>query len=55
MRTALMRATLSGGAVVLAFGLGTAVGQHHPPSENKGVSVLKATAIDLGPEIEGMH
>jgi len=31
------------------------VGQQSPPTENKGVSVGKTAAIDLGPEIEGMQ
>jgi hypothetical protein len=33
------------------LGLGTAIGQQSPPTENKGVSVGKTAAMDLGPEL----
>jgi hypothetical protein len=36
-------------------GLGTAIGQQSPPAENKGVSVGKTAALELGPEIEAMQ
>lgn len=41
-------------ASALAFGLGLAVGQQTPPSENKGVAVKPVGSLELGPEIEGM-
>jgi len=31
------------------------MGQQSPPTDNKGVSVGKTTAVDLGPEIPGMQ
>ena len=31
------------------------IAQQAPPTENKGVTVDKTTAIDLGPEIDGMQ
>jgi quercetin dioxygenase-like cupin family protein len=37
------------------LGSGTAFAQQAPPTENKGVSVGKTAAIDLGPEIQGMQ
>jgi quercetin dioxygenase-like cupin family protein len=46
-----------GMALGLASGLGLeiAIGQQSPPTENKGVSVGKTAAVDLGPEIAGMQ
>jgi quercetin dioxygenase-like cupin family protein len=41
--------------LVVAFGLGTALGQQSPPKESKGQTVAKTAMIDLGPEIEGMQ
>ena len=41
--------------VAFIFGLGVAVGQQSAPSENKGVKVSPPTALDLGPEVEGMQ
>jgi uncharacterized RmlC-like cupin family protein len=41
--------------LVLGLGLGIAIGQQSTPTENKGVSVGKTTAVDLGPEIAGMQ
>jgi quercetin dioxygenase-like cupin family protein len=42
------------GALALAFGTGVAVGQN-APSAQTGVSVSPATALDLGPEIDGVE
>ena len=39
----------------LAFGLGVAVGQQTPPTENKGVKVSPPTALDLGPEVDSVE
>jgi quercetin dioxygenase-like cupin family protein len=45
-----------GMALGLALGSGgIAIGQQSPPAENKGVSIGKTTAVDLGPEIPGMQ
>ena len=46
-----------GMAFGLALGLGSeiAIGQQSPPTENKGVSVGKTAAVELGPEIAGMQ
>ncbi len=41
-------------ASALAFGLGLAVGQQTPPTENNGVAVKPVGLLELGPEIEGM-
>jgi hypothetical protein len=41
--------------LVVAFGLGTAVGQQAPPKENKGLTTEKTVGLDLGPEIDGMQ
>jgi len=43
------------GTIVLAFGLGTAVGQQSPPKENKGVVIERTGTLDLAGEIEGMQ
>ena len=40
--------------LVMAFGLGTAVGQQAPPKENKGVATERTGTLDLAGEIEGM-
>ena len=42
-------------ALVVAFGLGTAVGQQAPPKDNKGLAVGKTVTRDLGDEIAGMQ
>jgi len=43
-------------ALVVAFGLGTAIGQQSPPpTENKGFSTEKTVIRDLGGEIEGLQ
>src|SRR5205809_7122968 len=41
--------------MTLAFGLGTAVGQQAPPTENKGFRTGSTAVIDLGPEIDGLQ
>lgn len=41
--------------VALVFGLGVAIGQQTPPTENKGVKVGPPTALDLGPEVDGVQ
>jgi quercetin dioxygenase-like cupin family protein len=40
--------------LVLAFGVGVAVGQN-APTENKGVKISPPTTLDLGGEIEGVE
>ncbi len=35
--------------------VGIAIGQQAPPTETKGVKIVPAAAIDLGPEISGMQ
>ena len=42
-------------ALVVAYGLGTAVGQQSPPKETKGLTIEKTITNDLGNEIEGMQ
>ncbi len=42
-------------ALLVAFGLGTAVGQQSPPKENKGLAVEKTVTLDLAGEIEGLQ
>ncbi len=41
--------------MALAFGLGTAVGQQTPPTENKGLRTNSMATIDLGPELDGVQ
>jgi quercetin dioxygenase-like cupin family protein len=41
--------------MLVAFGLGTAVGQQSPPKESKGVVIERTGTLDLGGEIEGMQ
>jgi quercetin dioxygenase-like cupin family protein len=41
-------------ALALAVGLEPAIGQT-PPTENKGVTIGKPTAIDLGSQVEGVQ
>jgi quercetin dioxygenase-like cupin family protein len=41
-------------ALATAFGVGLAVGQQTPPTENQGVAVKNVGSLELGPEIEGM-
>ena len=52
---ALIKSLVWSGAVVLAFGLGTAVGQQSPPKENRGLVTERTGALDLAGEIEGMQ
>ncbi len=40
--------------LVLSVGFGIVNGQQAPPAETKGVTVKPLSAVDLGPEIEGM-
>ncbi len=40
--------------LALGAGFGSAIGQQAAPTENKGITVKVLTALDLGPEIEGM-
>ncbi len=47
--------TSYGLALLVAFGLGTAVGQQSPPKDNRGFAVEKTVTLDLGGEIEGMQ
>jgi quercetin dioxygenase-like cupin family protein len=42
-------------ALTLVPVVGIAIGQQTPPTENKGVKIVPAAAIDLGPEISGMQ
>jgi quercetin dioxygenase-like cupin family protein len=49
-----LKCSLRIAAIVLAFGLGTAVGQQPAPAENKGLKTSATTIVDLGPEIAGM-
>jgi quercetin dioxygenase-like cupin family protein len=51
-RTALILAV---GMFIGATGSQLLSAQQPPPTQNKGVTVSKTTAIDLGPEIEGMQ
>lgn len=39
----------------LVAGLGIAIGQQAPPTENKGYKSTSLASINLGPEIEGMQ
>jgi quercetin dioxygenase-like cupin family protein len=39
----------------LVVGLGTAVSQQAPPTENKGMKTPVVASLDLGPEIDGMQ
>lgn len=39
----------------LVVGLGTAVSQQAPPTENKGLKAPVVASLDLGPEIDGMQ
>ena len=55
MRAQLTKSVLWVGTIVLAFGLGTAVGQQSPPRESKGVTTTKTITLDLGPELDGMQ
>ena len=40
--------------LTLGAGSGSVFGQQAAPTENKGITVKALTAVDLGPEIEGM-
>jgi len=42
------------GAMALAFGIGTVVGEQAPPTENKGVQISAPVAIDLAPWADDM-
>jgi len=37
------------GSVVMAFGLGTVLGESAPPAQSKGVRISEPVALDLGP------
>jgi quercetin dioxygenase-like cupin family protein len=52
MRIVMVGIAVFGSACALGI---TAIGQQAPPTENRGVSVGKTTAFDLGPEIQGMQ
>jgi quercetin dioxygenase-like cupin family protein len=41
--------------VALVFGLGVAIGQQTPPTENKGLKVSPPTALELGAEVDGVQ
>ena len=47
------RYAMLAGMVSLAFGIGVAVGQN-APAETKGVKIGQTTALDLGPELDGV-
>ncbi len=53
-QTQWLRYAMLAGTVTLAFGIGVAVGQN-APTETKGIKVGQTTAIDLGPELEGVE
>jgi len=40
-------------ALAAGFGLGSAVGQQSPPTENKGLDAKIESTIDLGPDFAG--
>jgi len=40
-------------ALAVGFGLGSAVGQQSPPTENKGLDAKVESTIDLGPDFPG--
>jgi quercetin dioxygenase-like cupin family protein len=41
------------GALAVGFGLGSAVGQQSPPTENKGLDAKVEATIDLAPDFPG--
>ena len=41
--------------LAVGFGLGTAIGQQSPPSENKGLDAKVMGTVDLGPDIPGLQ
>jgi quercetin dioxygenase-like cupin family protein len=41
--------------IAIGFGLHVAIGQQTPPTQPKGMKVIKASALDLGPQIEEMR
>jgi quercetin dioxygenase-like cupin family protein len=49
--TRVLMSTAGAVGVALVFGLGVAVGQNTPPTENKGVKISPPTVLDLGEEI----
>ena len=42
------------GSVVMAFGLGTVLGESAPPAQSKGVRISEPVALDLGPWTDDM-
>ncbi len=40
-------------SLAVGFGLGSAVGQQSPPTENKGLDAKVESTIDLGPNFQG--
>jgi len=53
-RTTIFAGTATAAGIVLAFGMGVAVGQNIAPTETKGVTVSPPTALDLSGEIDGV-
>jgi quercetin dioxygenase-like cupin family protein len=41
--------------IAIGLGLQIAIGQQTPPTQPKGMKVIKASALDLGPQIEEMR
>ena len=41
--------------IAIGLGLHVAIGQQTPPTQPKGMKVIKASALDLGPQIEEMR
>jgi len=41
--------------IAIGIGLRVAIGQQTPPTEPKGLKVIKAVALDLGPQIPEMQ
>jgi quercetin dioxygenase-like cupin family protein len=41
--------------LAIGFGLGTAVGQQKPPTDNKGVDAKVVSTVDLAPDIPGLQ
>jgi quercetin dioxygenase-like cupin family protein len=40
-------------SLAIGFGLGTAVGQQKPPTENKGMDAKLVSTVDLAPDMPG--
>jgi quercetin dioxygenase-like cupin family protein len=53
--TMLVKSLMWSGAMLIAFGLGTAIGQQSPPKESKGLVTERTGTLDLAREIEGMQ